>query len=68
MREQASDDVSGEKQDEGGSKVLSLSTVGTTLALQPRQGVVTANNSRADRTLSTRGTCDLGCNHIMLRS
>lgn len=42
MREQAGNNVCGEKQNEAGSKILSLSTVRTTAAIAARQEVVSA--------------------------
>lgn len=55
MREQAGDDVSGKKQNEAGSKVQSLSTVGTGAGIAARQEVVTANNPPAIEFSQTLG-------------
>lgn len=68
MREQAGDDVSGKKQNEAGSNVQSLSTVGTGVALQPGrtswpQIILGRSNSL------NAGQLGLGCNTpLKLRS
>lgn len=61
MCEQAGDDVSGEKQNEAGSKVPSLSTAGTTAGIAAKAGSCDRKYSSGDRVLSTLGTWRLGC-------